>query len=235
MATAQRHDPTPSAGIYSTFLLANLYEVGVLGINFGLVWGCSARNAMLPLFASNMSGRHLDCGVGTGYFLANALKDAEPSQRNTINITLLDLDPICLNMATKAIHDRTPQAHVECYVADIRSPIPAPLEESIFDSISMFNLFQCVPGGRGKFNAIRVYKTLLSNDGVLTGCTILGAKHATGWFAPMYLRFYNHLGILSNLEDTEDDVVAVLKAEFEEVETWVKGMVLLFRAKGPKH
>ncbi|KAI0391385.1 methyltransferase domain-containing protein [Xylariaceae sp. FL0594] len=257
-ASGSGDDPFLSAGIYTKFLLSSLYEVGVLNINFGLVWGCSAHSVLLPFFSRNMSRRrHLDCGVGTGFFLTHTLEalgadDDRDRDRDwegdddapPISITLLDLNPNCLDTAAKSIQAAAAAAarktRIECVVADIRSPIPPALLSppgaggKRFDSISMFNLFHCVPGGRAKFDAIRIYKALLADDGVLTGSTILGRRHATGWFAPAYLTLYNWLGIFSNLDDTQADVAAVLEEEFTDAKTWTQGMVLMFRGKGPR-
>ncbi|KAJ2998608.1 hypothetical protein NUW58_g266 [Xylaria curta] len=234
MAAKKPNDPLLSTGAYTKFFLSALYDGAVLGLNFGLVWGCPARRVLLPLFAENLSQRHLDCGVGTGYFPANALNDGPARHGHRGQMTLLDLNPNCLDKARSAILTVAPQTQIQCVVADIRSPIPLSLQGSTFDSISMFNLYHCIPGGRSKLQAISAYKNLLSAEGVLTGSTILGAKHATGWFAPIYLRFYNCIGLFSNLEDTKEDVLNLLNSEFMEVETWLVGMVLLFRAKGPR-
>ncbi|TLS24632.1 hypothetical protein PpBr36_08330 [Pyricularia pennisetigena] len=104
----------------------------------------------------------------------------------------------------------------------------------LYDSISMFNLFHCVPGGPAKLRAISTYKTLLADHGVLSGCTVLGERHATGWFSRWYLRLYNRKGIFNNINDTREEFEEVLNKEFEEVDTIMFGMVLLFRASRPR-
>lgn len=235
MATDNSTERRMSAGVYTRFVLFALYERGVLGLNFSFAWGCPVDRELVPLFADNLSERHLDCGVGTGYFPAQALESRRRQDRpQSSQLTLLDLNDNCLMAARDAIRAVSPQTQVKCVIADIRAPVPQSLEGSAFDSISMFNLFHCIPGGFRKFDAIGTYKRLLTDQGVLVGCTVLGEKHASGWFAPQYLRLYNRVGVFSNLADTEEEIVDLLRSEFIEVQTWLVGMVLLFRAVGPK-
>ena len=104
-----------------------------------------------------------------------------------------------------------------------------------YDSISMFNLFHCIPGWPAKLVALRTYKALLEPDrGVLYGCTVLGESAATGWLSRWYVRLYNRWGLFNNLHDDRQEFEAALHREFAEVETWLVGMTLLFRAARPR-
>lgn len=118
--------------------------------------------------------------------------------------------------------------------ADVTEPTPESLKGSHFDSISMFNLFHCMPGGKDKFKAIANFKDLLSDDGVLAGCTVLGPKASPSWLTTLYLKWYNWWGVFNNWDDTQEDVTAVLDEAFAEVETWLVGVTLLFRAQKPR-
>ena len=48
------------------------------------------------------------------------------------------------------------------------------------------------------------------------------------------MRLYNWKGILGNADDSPEVFVKALEDEFEEVETHVVGVVLLFRARKPR-
>ncbi|KAI1397354.1 hypothetical protein F4819DRAFT_472395, partial [Hypoxylon fuscum] len=98
----------------------------------------------------------------------------------------------------------------------------------------MFNLFHCVPGGASKFPAFGTYTQLLADGGVLAGCTILEEKYASRWVSKWMLKKMNHMGILNNLEDNEGNARRALENQFEGVETWLVGMVLLSSACKPR-
>lgn len=220
---------------YSPSFLTHFYDKYVLGFNMTFMWGCSVDKILLPFFSENFSRNHLDIGVATGYFPATAL--ARPFRRDSKHrLTLVDLGPNPLRAASARVRSVTSATDVRCVEADATEAPPEELRcRPRFDSISMFNLFHCVPGGKGKFRAFGLYKDLLSEDGVLTGCTVLGNAHATNWLTSLYLRYYNRrLRVFHNWDDREEDVREALENEFEEVETWVIGMVMLFRAKRPK-
>lgn len=126
---------------------------------------------------------------------------------------------------------------VDCIEADVTAPPSKELACRRFDSISLFNLFHCMPGGRDKFRAFGTMAQLISDNGVLVGSTVLGIKH-TKWYQYLtrfYLNWYNNWwGVFQNWDDTRDDVEAALREHFEEVETWTVGIMLLFRATRPR-
>jgi ubiquinone/menaquinone biosynthesis C-methylase UbiE len=174
----------------------------------------------------------LDIGVATGYFPAVAL--SRPYRVNLKqSITLVDINSNSLNVAKARILDKSPNVAIEVAVADVTKPPPEALKGQVFDSISMFNLFHCVPGTE-KLRAFSLYKGLLSDGGVLTGCTVLGKDHATNFVNRWYESLYNRAGIFNNWEDKKEDFERALKENFEQVETTVVGMMLLFRATKPR-
>lgn len=144
----------------------------------------------------------------------------------------MDLNPHPLNTAKARILSKASNTTVETVVADVTEPPPKELKNSVFDSISMFNLFHCVPGSE-KLVAFSLYKDLLADGGVLTGCTVLGGSHATNWFNYLYVKLYNRIGLFHNWDDKKEDFEHALRENFEEVETTLVGMVLLFRATKP--
>ncbi|KAF2969613.1 hypothetical protein GQX73_g4020 [Xylaria multiplex] len=234
MLTTSQTPPKPGlyTTIYTPTFLSIIYDVVVLRFNLRYMWRCRTDTVLEPFFAESFSRRHLDIGVATGYFLAVALSRPFRAQAKH-SITLVDLNPSPLEAAKGRILSKAPNAIVETVVADVTQPPPEALQNSVFDSISMFNLFHCIPGNE-KLEAFRLYKDLLSDRGVLTGCTVLGGSHATNWTNYLYVKLYNRLGIFHNWNDTKEDFVHALEENFEEVETTLVGMTLLFRATKPR-
>ncbi|KAI0201378.1 methyltransferase domain-containing protein [Astrocystis sublimbata] len=234
MPTTNQADQTPElyATIYTPTFLSIIYDVLVLRFNLRYMWRCRTDTILEPFFAENFSRRHLDIGVATGYFLATALARPFRAQAKH-SIALVDLNPHPLDAARARILSKAPSATVEVVVADVTQPPPKALQKSAFDSISMFNLFHCIPGEE-KLQAFSLYKDLLAEGGVLAGCTVLGGSHATNWFNYLYVKLYNRLGIFHNWGDKVEDFERVLGENFEDVETTLVGMTLLFRATRPR-
>lgn len=241
MASSNSADSVPPAErdkvyktVYSPSFLSKTYDWLVLGWNMKYVWGCPTDTVLLPFFAEHFSRNHLDVGVATGYFPATVL--AQPWRTDSEQqLTLVDITASSLAASkTRALAAST-RTQVECFEADVTAPLPKGLQAGQrFDTITMFNLFHCVPGGLNKLRAFGIYKELLADNGVLAGCTILGEEHATWWYNRWYVRRYNRQGMFNSLHDKQEDFEKVLHEEFEEVETWVLGMMLLFRARKPR-
>lgn len=49
-------------------------------------WGSSTNNDLRPLFSGNFSKRHVDIGVGIGYFLAEAMRDAHREPKISMSL-----------------------------------------------------------------------------------------------------------------------------------------------------
>ncbi|CAM1502594.1 Fc.00g073700.m01.CDS01 [Cosmosporella sp. VM-42] len=221
------------ATVYSRSFLSIFYDHYVLGFNMRFIWGCPTSSVLLPFFSENLSRNHLDCGVATGYFPAVAL--GRPfRKRSKHRLTLLDLNPNPLRAARGRVLSQATATEVQCVEADVTEPPPKALEGAQFDSISMFNLFHCMPGGKQKLKAIETFKDLLSDDGVLAGCTVLGPKHSPSWITTLYLRWYNWWGVFNNMDDNREDIEVALEKAFGEVETYLVGVTLLFWARKPR-
>ena len=128
-----KHSIAPSAAIYSHLALS-FYDFYVLLFSNYLVWKCPT-SLIKEFYNKNVSSNHLDIGVGTGYFLD---KCKFPTTKP--NITLMDLNPNCLESAAKRIARYQPQT---C-VADIFKRLP--LTNERFDSVGLNYLFHCLPG-----------------------------------------------------------------------------------------
>ncbi|KAL8284451.1 hypothetical protein RB597_001816 [Gaeumannomyces tritici] len=253
------------ASVYTPSFLSMIYDYLVLRFNMRYMWGCPTDEVLLPFFAEGMSRRHLDVGVATGFLPAAALTRVfRKTAAQHLTLLDINPNPLVAAAArVRAVAGvRTDVRTVE---ADVTAPLPAPLLEMaegsssssssgvlvkhhhtdspntnsssplLYDSISMFNLFHCVPGWPSKLVALRTYKRVLEpTRGVLYGCTVLGETAATGWLSRWYVRLYNRLGVFNNLHDDREGFELALGREFEEFETWVVGMTLLFRATRPR-
>lgn len=232
MANPGSPEPRLSTGIYTRSFLALVYRYVVIGFNLPYMWKCPVQSVLVPFFSENFSERHLDCGVADGFFLTTALQQLGRDRKQ--KLTLMDLNPNSLEAAKAAVTEVAPLTEVRTIIADIRAPLPDELQGARFDSISMFNLFHCVPGGSTKFQGIATYRKLLTDDGVLTGCTVLGERDAVNWLSRLYLKLYIWAGTFNNRSDKREDVEDILRQEFEEADVRVVGMVLLFKAKKPR-
>jgi len=121
------------ASIYSKPVLA-LYDVTVLGFSNTFIWKCPTR-LIVEHYNGHVSNRHLDVGVGTGYFLDHCtFPTAAPS------LTLMDLNPNSLVAAARRVRRYQPTT----VLADVTAPLRAPTAP--FDSIGIGYLLHCLPG-----------------------------------------------------------------------------------------
>jgi len=208
------------AAVYSPLTLA-LYDAWVLGISNRYAWRCPTNEVLLPFFRANVRARHLDIGVGTGYYLVKAQLPADTQ------VTLLDLNPSSLEAAKRRIG----RAHTRTIQHDVMTPIPG---EERFDSISLFYLLHCLPGPLDAKAAIfGNLKHNLQPCGVLFGATILGDEANHNGFGRKLMAVYNKKGIFGNRDDTQLGFEAHLREHFRDVTLKREGCVLLFRAAQP--
>ena len=119
---------------------------------------------MRALYDRHAGARHLDVGVGTGYFLDHCRFPTPDPQ-----ITLLDLNENSLAAAAKRIRRYSPQA--------VRGNVLEPVElgESRFDSVGLNFLLHCLPGSlESKAAVFRHLRPYVEPRGVFFGSTILG-------------------------------------------------------------
>jgi hypothetical protein len=209
------------AAVYSPFVLA-LYDLEVLGFELPFVFKCPARR-IVGLYDANVSARHLDVGVGTGYFLDKCTFPVAAPE-----VHLMDLNPTCLETTSRRIARYAPVAH-RCNVLEpIRLPLPK------FNSIAASNLLHCLPGTMlEKERVVCNLKPFLSEDGVLFGVTVLGEGVEAGALYRYVNGVYNRKSIFSNLRDNARDLGTILASHFATHSVEIVGSLAFFTARGP--
>lgn len=215
-------DSAPGAAVYSIpLMLRFFYDHFVLGISSSYIWRAAIDTVQLPFFRKRASSDHLDIGVGTGYYLANANFPADAS------VTLCDLNPDSLATARRRIlHLKTDSIH-----HDIFKPLPT---DKKYASISLMYLFHCLPGPPGRKASIFGHlKRNLQEGGVLFGSTVLGKGVEHNLAGRTLMKAYNGMGTFGNCDDSADVFLKELKLHFDDVDARIEGVVLLFTARGP--
>ena len=211
----------PSAAVYSTLVL-KVYDAWVLGFSNRFVWRCPTGAVLLPFYRQHLGRRHLEVGVGSGYYLARAGLSAAD------RLTLLDMNPQSLHAAS-----RRAGIPVDAVLADALALGDA-LQGREFDSIALFYLLHCLPGDMvSKAAVFAGLKKHLSADGVLYGATILGDAAGHNAIGRRLMKVYNRKGIFGNQTDTQAGLDAALSRHFGEVEIKRQGRVALFTARKP--
>jgi ubiquinone/menaquinone biosynthesis C-methylase UbiE len=207
------------AAIYSKNTLL-IYDFFVLGLSNALAWKCPSR-VLLDFYNKHVSGNHLDVGVGTGYFL-DKCRFPSPDPR----IVLVDLNRNSLQMATQRIG----RYHPKSYLVNILEPLQ--IEVSQFDSIGLGYLLHCLPGPMAEKRVVFAnLRSVLNEDGVVFGSTILGMGIKHNFMARMLLKTYNAQGIFSNTDDNYSGLESILQESFQEYSIRVEGTVALFWGK----
>lgn len=188
---------------YSKPLLL-LYDMGVVRFSTRFLWGCSKEN-ILKLYNNYISTKHLEIGVGTGYFLDKCQFPSEMPE-----IYLLDMNPNPLQVTSHRLRRYYPKIHQ----ADILKPITLDLPK--FDSIAINYVLHCLPGTmQNKTDAFKNIAPFLNEGGVIFGTTVLKQDKNTSYLAKKVMHFYNKKGIFSNHEDTLESLENILAANFK--------------------
>jgi hypothetical protein len=217
----ERIDQTAIAGQAAyTRRTLDVYDVVVLGLSNALIWKCPTTR-LLDHYNEHVTDKHLDVGVGTGWFLDHC---RFPSGRP--EITLLDLNPVCLERASARIRRYAPKA-VQANVLE-----PVPLETGPFGSIGLNYLLHCLPGTLARKAVVFDHlKPFLAPGAALFGSTLLGEGVERSSMARALMRFYNTKGIFSNEQDSLERLHCELAARFEQVRVEVVGCAALFTAR----
>jgi len=204
-----------------TPLVLRAYDVFVLGLSNRFAWRCPSTT-MLARYDRYVGKRHLDMGVGTGWYLDRCAWPVEQPE-----ITLLDLNESSLAVAARRIARYAPQT-TRANVLD-----PLPLGNSGFESAAANYLLHCLPGhNESKVATLAAnVRPYLESGGVLFGSTILGRGVTHTRIGRRLMKLYNARGIFSNAEDDERGLARGLATCLEDVEIEVVGTVALFTAR----
>ncbi|HEV8551587.1 MAG TPA: class I SAM-dependent methyltransferase, partial [Polyangiaceae bacterium] len=174
----------------------------------------------LEHYQRHVGPRHLDVGVGTGYYL-----DRVAFPGGALAITLFDLNAESLAHTARRIARYSPVA-VEGDVLE-----PNRLADGAFDSVGLGFLLHCLPaGGVGKWRALDQLGPKLAPGGTLFGSTILGSSPPLRR-QRLLMGAYNRRGIFDNGGDDLERLRGELRARFEDVAVEVEGVVALFTAR----
>ncbi len=215
------------AAVYTPLVLA-IYDLLVIRFENPFVWMCPSER-IINFYNQHISARHLDVGVGTGYFIDKA-QIPSPAPM----IALLDLNPNSLNFTARRLRRYRP----ETYQANVLEPIPYHLPR--FDSIGMNFLLHCLPGDlKTKGVVFKNLSPFLSPHGVLFGSTILGEGVRFNPLTKIFMRIYNsslfpQFRVLHNQHDRLEDLIDALQTYFEYYWTELVGTVAFFVARYPK-
>jgi len=196
------------------------YDPFVHGFSNHFAWRCPTAR-ISSLYRAHVSSRHLDVGVGTGYFLDNAGIDERID-----HLSLIDLNPECLSRTAERLRRFRPTRLHQ----DVRAPFQ--LGGSSFTSVSMTYLLHCVPGDMAdKGIVFRNVSEVMRPGATLFGATILGHGAPKSAIGRLLMSTYLRLGIFSNASDDEASLrAAVEQGGFSQIDVWTEGCVGLFVA-----
>ena len=216
-------DTQAGAAVYSPWVL-KLYDWWVLGVSNRWAWQCSTEDVLLPFYRKYVGTRHLDVGVGTGFYLEHA--GFGPAQE----LSLLDLNENSLGAAAA----RLGRTDVSWFVQDVTQPLGA-LGDRKYDSIALFYLLHCLPGDMASKACVFDHlKRHLAVEGVLYGATILGDGAGHNALGRKLMGVYNKKGIFGNRADTLEGLEQALRRHFVDVEFKQHGKVACFTARRPR-
>jgi ubiquinone/menaquinone biosynthesis C-methylase UbiE len=213
-------DPTPmhsGAKIYGPLVL-RFYDLWVLGVSNHLFWKCPTRD-LLQLYERNIGARHLDIGVGTGWYLDH-IKNCSS------DITLVDLNENSLAVTAKRIARLSPKK----IKADALKPLP--LKGVLFDSVALMYLLHCLPGEMStKVSLFSDVEKYLAPGGTIFGATILGQGFSGNIGARTIMNLYNRKGLFCNQHDDVTTLESALQTNYDNVVIRKIGCVTAFAAK----
>jgi hypothetical protein len=204
--------------IYTPFMLS-FYDRLVHGLSNRFAWRCPTER-MIALYRDNLSSRHLEAGVGTGFFINRA---NPPSFEE---LTLLDINRHCLARSARRLARYHP---LQCET-NLLAPIASELEPA--DSVGLTYVLHCLPGTMSaKLKVVDHLRPAMNKNAVLFGATILGRGIEPNAPAQFLLRLYNGKGVFNNLDDDLAGLTGGLKSRFSQVDIETRGCVALFRAR----
>lgn len=221
-ATVDRDDPAHAGQAVYTRGFLSVYDAFVYGFNHPVLWRCS-KARLVEHCDEHLSARHLDIGVATG-----ALLDAATFPVPNPEITLMDLNPNSLAVASARIARYEPRTHQANVLKDWR------LGPATYESVAMTNLLHCLPGPMSaKAVVFEHAHRALAPGGTLFGVTILGKDVEMNPPARAMIALSNRRGILDNRTDGPAELDAALAQVFPDRTIRIRGLLALFTARRP--
>ncbi len=212
-------DPAYPGQAHYTRSFLRIYDPLVLGFFGKVVWRCPTQR-LIDHYSQFIGERHLDVGPGTGYFLEAAPMGAA--------ITLLDPNPDVLAHCAARLSDMQPTL----VQGDVTQTLPI---DGPFDSVALNYVIHCLPSSSDhKSAAVANAASVLTEDGVLFGATVLGTPSLHTWLSARALKANNRRGIFDNLADDAEMLSALLDRHFMQHTIEVVGSVAVFSAHLPK-
>jgi hypothetical protein len=222
----RRTDPGDDAvakahAIYTPRMLS-AYDLIVHGLSNRFAWRCPTKR-LVQLYADNLTGDHLEAGIGTGFFLDGS------GRTGFDRLVLLDINANCLAAAAKRLSRFAPVL----WQANLFEPLRAPggPDAAPFASVGLTYVLHCLPGSMTeKLGVVNHLRALMAPRAVLFGATILGRGIAPNGPARALLALYNKRGVFNNREDDLASLRQGLEQRFDTVEIETVGCVAVFRA-----
>lgn len=190
MRTINEERVKAGIALYSRFILS-IYDWCILGYSCQFLWRCPAHY-LLELYNQHISAKHLDIGVGTGYFMD---KCKFPS--SSIRLALMDLNTNSLRFASRRLIRYKP----EVYQRNVLEPFG--INAPAFDSIGMMNLLHCLTGNLKTKTIIFEYaKAIMNPRAVVFGSTILYEGVKRNAWAKLAIKACNKMGFMDNMNDS---------------------------------
>lgn len=203
-----------------TPLTLKAYDWFVLGFSNHLLWRCPTAK-LRALYERNVSGRHLDIGVCTGYYL-----DKTRWPTSNPSITMIDLNSHSLEAAARRIGRFAPKT----VVANVLEPSLS--IEPGFESVGLCYLLHCLPGEISEKAAVFDHVLpVMSDNAAVFGATIVQGNAPRSRAAQSLMNFYNRKGIFTNQEDTLEGLQIELEKRFRDVKLAQHGAVVAFEAR----
>ena len=217
----EKDDPAyKGQAAYGPLLLA-IYDVWVLKFMARYVWR-SPIEPVMDMYRRNVTGKHLDIGPGTGFFLdrSGILDDAD--------LTILDPNSQVLDHVRR----RLAPTSVAAVEADVLKSLPL---SGTFDSVGFSFVLHCLPGPLSRKElAFRHIASVMAPDAVMFGGTVLGPRETHTRVARMFLRVFNWEGGFDNTDDDLETIQQMIEAHFLQVSLERVGSTCLFEARGPR-
>jgi ubiquinone/menaquinone biosynthesis C-methylase UbiE len=205
--------------VYSPAVLA-IYDMYVLGFSNRFIWKCKTE-FLLQNYNKNISGNHLEIGVGTGFLLDRCrFPVAAP------RVTLMDLNKNSLQVTSKRLKRYAPTSFRQNVLE------PFSLGATKYDTVGINYLLHCLLGNiQSKAVVFDNVIDVLNRGGVVFGSTLLQSGVPMGVLARKLMGIYNQRGIFSNVNDGLKELDDVLSSRFSQHSITLCGCAAIFSAK----